>query len=71
MTRKGCFQEDGMSFKEIFSTTNAGLFSEIALVIFIGVFVTMVVRVVTQSRSEMTAAAKLPLDEGIQQEQSS
>lgn len=60
-----------MSFKEIFSTTHAGIFSEISLVIFVGVFVGMVLRVTTRSRGEMAAAAKLPLDEGIEQEQSS
>lgn len=60
-----------MSFKEIFSTTHAGMLSEVALIIFMGVFVGMVVRVVTRSRIEMTEAAKLPLKEGIEQEQSS
>lgn len=57
-----------MNFKEIFSLTNAGLLSEIALVIFLGVFASVAIRVFTRSRGEMNAASNLPLEEGIQQE---
>jgi hypothetical protein len=53
-----------MNFKEVFTLTNAGLFSEIALVIFLGVFVAMAIRVFTRTKSEMSAAAHLPLEEG-------
>lgn len=58
-----------MSFKEIFSTTSAGTLSEIALIIFVGVFISIAIRVVTRSRGEMTAAAKLPMEDGVDQEQ--
>ncbi len=53
-----------MNFKEIFSLTNAGLFSEISLVIFLGVFVAISVRAFTRSKQEMNAASNLPLEEG-------
>lgn len=57
-----------MSFKEIFNLTNAGLMSEIALVIFLGVFVAVSIRAITRRRSEMDSAAHLPLEEGATQE---
>jgi cbb3-type cytochrome oxidase subunit 3 len=53
-----------MNFKEIFSVTNAGLLSEIALVMFLGVFVAVAIRALTRSKQEMSEASNLPLEEG-------
>jgi cbb3-type cytochrome oxidase subunit 3 len=57
-----------MNFKEVFNLTNAGLLSEIALIIFLGVFAAVAIRVFTRSRSEMNNASNLPLEEGLEQE---
>ncbi len=57
-----------MSFKEIFNFTNAGWMSQIALLIFLGVFVAVSIRALTRSKKEMNAASHLPLEEGSTQE---
>lgn len=59
-----------MSFKEVFNLSYAGLMSEIALLIFLGVFIAVAVRALTRQRSEMDSASRLPLEEGATQEQS-
>ena len=57
-----------MNFKEVFSVTNAGLLSAIALVIFLSVFAAIAIRAFTRTKDEMNAASNLPLEEGIEQE---
>ena len=55
-------------FKEVFNLSNAGLFSQIALLIFLGVFIATAVRLMFFSRREMKHAARLPLDDAQVQE---
>ncbi len=51
-----------MNFKEVFNLENVGLLSQIALLLFLGVFIAMLIRTLTRSKSEMNAASNLPLE---------
>lgn len=51
-----------MNFKEVFNLENVSLLSQIALMIFVGVFIAMAIRTFTRSKSEMNAASHLPLE---------
>ncbi len=58
-----------MSFKEVFNLETVGMLSQIALLIFLCVFVAVTIRVMTRSSKEMKAASRIPLEDAPNQEQ--
>ena len=53
-----------MKLSDIMGNSGLAIYAEIALVLFVIVFVAVVVRIFTARRSDMDRNARLPLDDG-------
>ncbi|HET9951476.1 MAG TPA: hypothetical protein VFS09_06735 [Candidatus Eisenbacteria bacterium] len=52
-----------MRLSDVMGHAGLSIYAEIALVIFLGVFAAIVIRLVTSKRSEMERRARMPFDE--------
>lgn len=53
-----------MRLSDIMGNSGLALFAEIALILFVVVFVAIVIRIFTARRSDMDRNARLPLEDG-------